>query len=79
MKLSNALKHIYKVNEYNPMCGYKMSEALEDTDLAIIATPWKEFETIDVSHMKHKRVLDCWRIMKNTSDCDVYKAIGVQS
>jgi len=64
---------------YDPSHSGSVEEVLEMSDLAIIATPWKEFCWLDMKGMRHKRVLDCWRILINKKDCEVYKAIGVNS
>lgn len=52
---------------------------LDGVDLAIICLDYPEFHNLDISTMRHKRVLDCVRVLENYRQCDVYKAIGVQS
>ena len=65
--------------ETNPQYYSTVEECLKDSSLCIIATPWNEFKTLDLSGMTRKVVLDCWRILENKQDCEVYKALGVNS
>ncbi len=44
-----------------------MQECINDTDLVLLATPWKEFSSPDFSTMRHKQVLDCWRLWDKKS------------
>ncbi len=79
LKLVKHLERECLVNVYDPSVVSDLQQALKYADLAIIATPWDEFSCLDLSKMRHKRVLDCWRILTNKEDCEVYKAVGVQS
>ncbi len=51
--------------------------SIQDADLVVICLDYPEFRKLDLSVMRHKRVLDCWRILENKEDCEVYRAIGV--
>lgn len=57
-----------------------MQECINDTDLVLLATPWKEFLDADFSTMRHKQVLDCWRLWdKSTLESNgvKYYAVGL--
>ncbi|VVB53021.1 UDP-glucose 6-dehydrogenase AglM [uncultured archaeon] len=41
-----------------------VDEALKDADLAVVATGWKQFATLNVHVMKKKRVLDTRHVVK---------------
>jgi UDPglucose 6-dehydrogenase len=72
------LKKEYKVITYDP--AYKkgfqndskklhvvstIEEVIEKSSVVVIATPWKEFQSIPVDSWKNcKFVIDCWRILK---------------
>ncbi len=51
--------------------------SISGADLAIICLDYPEFHRLDLSVMRHKRVLDCWRILENKDECELYRAIGV--
>jgi UDPglucose 6-dehydrogenase len=70
-KLLNAKTYDPSVNN----CDIK--DVLNNADLCIIGTQWDCFKKIDLSTMRHKRVLDCWRMMENKNDCDMYIALGI--
>jgi UDPglucose 6-dehydrogenase len=51
---------------------------LRNSDVCIIATPWKEFHHLDKSLLKGKTILDCWRILDRTpAESTRYIAIGL--
>lgn len=60
-----------------------IEDCLKDTELCILATLWKEFETLQSEtlrrNMKEPRILDCWRALnrKMFSDGIDYIAIGL--
>ena len=57
-----------------------MQECINDTDLVLLATPWKEFSSPDFSTMRHKQVLDCWRLWNQSlleSKGVKYYAVGL--
>lgn len=41
----------------------ELLDVLTDSSLCIIMLPCKEFEHLDLTTMKYKRVLDCWRLL----------------
>jgi UDP-glucose 6-dehydrogenase len=40
-----------------------LAKCLAGADLAVIMTPWPEFQYPDFSGMRRKVVFDCWRTM----------------
>jgi UDPglucose 6-dehydrogenase len=83
----------YKVYAYDPMASNEatkvlakevhicenLDECLEQSDFIVIMTPWPAF-SINISGKKTsgKKIIDCWRILKNCSDsCDlIYLGCG---
>ena len=59
-----------------------IEECLNQSQLCVIAVPWKEFASITSqtfkSCMKHPAIYDCWRIMDKNALSDVeYHALGI--
>jgi UDPglucose 6-dehydrogenase len=60
-----------------------VEECLRDTELCIIATPWKEFMSLRpedlTKNMRHPALLDCWRVLRSPEfgDSVDYLAIGL--
>jgi len=52
---------------------------LDGADLAVVCTDCTDFRTLDLQGMRHKRVLDCWRTLKNKVDCEMYVALGIHA
>jgi len=83
----------YKVSVYDPSISQKDPEGpynvtmerdaescVEKSDVCVIATPWRGFESIDKSRLSKKIVLDCWRILNGNrpDDSSKYLALGRQ-
>jgi UDPglucose 6-dehydrogenase len=45
-------------------------DSLKDSDLALVVTDWKEFESLDYSRMNSKVVVDSRNIVKNRGEVD---------
>ena len=52
-------------------CAESINECLQDSNVCIIVTPWKEYQNLqekDFAKMKDSVIIDCWRILKFPSD-----------
>ena len=53
-------------------------ECIERSDVVVITTPWKEFETLETKFFDpvgSKILIDCWRLLKNTACAKATKYI----
>ncbi len=49
---------------------------IDNSDLVVLGTPWKEFENVDFSSMRTKQIFDCWGMWKNIQGVK-YHAVGL--
>lgn len=58
----------HRVKYYDPQaqCDCTLTQCLKGADIAVLATPWDEFEDIDLQmmadYMRTLKVYDCWRL-----------------
>jgi UDPglucose 6-dehydrogenase len=57
------------------------SECIQHSDVVVVATPWQEFQTISAERWARQRlprvVIDCWRVLKDLTDCDGVQYLGL--
>ncbi|MBP9792328.1 MAG: UDP-glucose/GDP-mannose dehydrogenase family protein [Rickettsiales bacterium] len=68
----------YNVNVYDPeamvtaknslvekvKCSSSLEDSLQDSEIIVIATPWKEFDSYFKENNVSANVVDCWKIIK---------------
>lgn len=83
LQIANNLSERFgEVRTYDPMaeernCNTK-EEVIENSDVILLLTPWKEFSEISEEQLKGKKIYDAWRVWENKL-CkeENYHALGV--
>ncbi len=55
----------------------RLVDCVRNSELCIIATPWRIFSQIDRAEFRNKIVLDCWRIFEDLPEAKKYLRLGI--
>jgi nucleotide sugar dehydrogenase len=78
-----AMENAKKILGNNVIYASSSKECIQNSDVIVIATPWKEFQNIKSAWLKRKNgqpiLIDCWRMLepKKYKEVAQYLAIGI--